>query len=204
MFNTLLQWQLPLSALFVGLLLARPWLLKRLGPRTVYASWALVPLLLVVLCLPQLSFTVDAVTPIKSYQVFARGMTELIQSGLWWSLLWWSGVALFALMLLKQQSQLRHLKRTARIMPDQAGLPCRQSPELCGPMLTGWFKPMLWLPQSFDRQFSPLQQQQVVQHELVHWLRRDPWCNGLAYVLLSLCWFNPLCWLAYLAYRQDQ
>ena len=60
------------------------------------------------------------------------------------------------------------------------------------------------LPRDFAQRFSPQQQQLILRHELAHWQRGDLHCNYLALTLLALCWFNPLIWLAYRRYRQDQ
>ncbi|MBJ7310533.1 class D beta-lactamase [Rugamonas sp. CCM 8940] len=58
------------------------------------------------------------------------------------------------------------------------------------PMLQGLFKPRLLLPHHL-RNFAPLQQQLIVEHELTHWRRHDLRWSAAALVLQSLFWFNP-------------
>lgn len=58
------------------------------------------------------------------------------------------------------------------------------------PMLHGLFKPRLLLPRHL-RQFEPLQQQLIVEHELTHWRRHDLPLGVAALVLENLFWFNP-------------
>ncbi|MGK5030383.1 M56 family metallopeptidase [Janthinobacterium sp. MDT1-19] len=71
-------------------------------------------------------------------------------------------------------------------------------------MLVGVWRPRLLLPAHL-RQFTPEQQQLVIEHELTHARRRDPlvqWLAALAYLLL---WFNPaMRWLGgQLAWAQE-
>lgn len=58
------------------------------------------------------------------------------------------------------------------------------------PMLQGLFKPCLLLPRHL-REFDPLQQQLIVEHELTHWRRHDLPLGAAALVLECLFWFNP-------------
>jgi beta-lactamase class D/beta-lactamase regulating signal transducer with metallopeptidase domain len=58
------------------------------------------------------------------------------------------------------------------------------------PMLQGLFKPRLLLPRHL-RDFEPMQQQLIVEHELTHWRRHDLPLGVAALVLECLFWFNP-------------
>lgn len=58
------------------------------------------------------------------------------------------------------------------------------------PMLIGVQPAQLLLPQHL-RNFSVQQQQLIVEHELTHLRRRDPFWLGLSLGLQSLLWFNP-------------
>ena len=72
------------------------------------------------------------------------------------------------------------------------------------PLLFGLLKPRLLLPRHL-RDFSPQQQQLVVEHELTHQRRRDPGLLALALWLQTVLWFNPaLPWLSRrLAWAQE-
>jgi beta-lactamase class D/beta-lactamase regulating signal transducer with metallopeptidase domain len=58
------------------------------------------------------------------------------------------------------------------------------------PMLQGVFKPRMLLPRHL-RDFDPLQQQLIVEHELTHWRRHDLRWSAAAFALQCLFWFNP-------------
>lgn len=58
------------------------------------------------------------------------------------------------------------------------------------PMLQGLFKPRLLLPRHL-RDFEPMQQQLIVEHELTHWRRHDLPLGVAALLLECLFWFNP-------------
>lgn len=36
----------------------------------------------------------------------------------------------------------------------------------------------------------------IMLHELSHYLRRDHWSNTFAFLVLALCWWNPVAWIA--------
>ncbi|MBU1621349.1 MAG: M56 family metallopeptidase [Gammaproteobacteria bacterium] len=209
MISLLLELLLPLSLMLLTLLVLRPYLLTRLGARTSYALWCLVPLLLLCFVLPlQLSSnTTSAVMQV--YQVGLQQAEQQFSSSSLLLGLWLAGVLLFAALVLHSQLQLNQEKAAATSVDlDSAelvsDLPCLLSYKTQGPYISGLFKAEILLPTDFFQRFSPTQQQLIIQHELTHWRRGDLFCNLLALVLLMLFWFNPLCWLAYSAYRHDQ
>jgi TonB family protein len=56
----------------------------------------------------------------------------------------------------------------------------------------------------FNRDFSTQQQRMILEHELVHFKRKDNRFNLVALLVVALCWFNPLIWLAYSVFRRSQ
>ncbi|NRR30677.1 class D beta-lactamase [Oxalobacteraceae bacterium] len=58
------------------------------------------------------------------------------------------------------------------------------------PMLFGLFQPRLLLPRHL-RNFDPLQQQLIVEHELTHLRRHDLHWMSAGVLLQTLLWFNP-------------
>jgi bla regulator protein BlaR1 len=208
MISLLLELLLPLSLVLLSLLVLRPYLLTLLGARTLYALWCLVPLLLLCFVLPlQLDSTSSEV--MRVYQVKLQQGTQQFYSGsllLWF---WLAGVVLFAAIVVRSQLQLSQTKAAARSLDLQSvalycDLPCLISATVQGPYISGLLAPKIMLPADFFQRFSPDQQQLILKHELMHWRRGDLLCNQLALTVLMLFWFNPLCWLAYSAYRQDQ
>ena len=209
MISLLLELLLPLSLVLLTLLVLRPYLLTRLGSRTLYALWCLVPLLLLCFVLPLQLSSNTSLAVMQVYQVGLQQVEQQFSRGsliLW---LWLAGVVLFAAIVLCGQLQLDKEKAAAKSVDLgsaslQSDLPCLISHKEQGPYISGVLQPEIMLPADFFQRFSPAQQQLILQHELTHWRRGDLFCNLLALGLLMLFWFNPLCWLAYRAYRQDQ
>lgn len=78
---------------------------------------------------------------------------------------------------------------------ERHGLTVRETTAPISPMLLGLRKPRLLLPQHL-RSFDIEQQQLIIEHELTHWRRADPWLLALASALQTVFWFNPaLRWL---------
>ena len=205
MISLLLELLLPLSLMLLSLLVLRPSVLTRFGARTLYALWSLVPLLLLCFIAPLQLNSHAGSAVMKVYQVSLQQAEQQFSGGSFW--LWLGGVIIFAAVVLSGQLQLLREKAAARILESASlpsDLPCLLSSKVQGPYISGVLKPKILLPVDFFQRFSVVQQQLIIEHELAHWRRGDLLCNMLALVVLMLFWFNPLCWLAYKAYRQDQ
>lgn len=72
------------------------------------------------------------------------------------------------------------------------------------PFLTGLLESKIYLPQSFFNQYSDIQQQCILEHELTHLKRGDLWLQLIAELIRALFWFNPVIHLACSAFREDQ
>lgn len=69
------------------------------------------------------------------------------------------------------------------------------SPSITTPLLTGWFRPFIYLPES-SRQWNDRKLRSVFQHEMAHWNRGDGWWQSVASIVTFLYWWNPLSWLS--------
>ena len=67
------------------------------------------------------------------------------------------------------------------------------------PFLFGWRNPQIYLPTNMEE----AQIQYVVEHENAHIARGDNYTKIIGYVLLSVYWFNPLIWVAYVMFCKD-
>lgn len=215
---TLVALSVPLTVLLGLLLLARGVVLQRFGARYQYALWLSVPLSCLMLLLPSIQ-PLSKDTPLYQLQVIA-GQTsqQLVAETARWSVLpviWLLGVLGLLLVLVYQYGGLTQLLRdsqpvdrqtceamTANELSSRPEL--RLSPQLVGPFITGLWRPVVLLPADFTERYSTEQQRLIIRHELTHWQRGDLAANRLALGMLLLFWFNPLSWLAYRAYRQDQ
>ena len=74
-----------------------------------------------------------------------------------------------------------------------------QSDRIDAPFVLGLFRPRIYLPFGLDADaLGP-----VTAHEEAHIRRRDHWIKPAAFLLLSVQWFNPLVWLAYILLCRD-
>ena len=67
------------------------------------------------------------------------------------------------------------------------------------PFILGIIRPQIYLPSSME----PGSAAHVLAHERAHIARKDHWWKPLGYVLLSVYWFNPVLWLAYILLCRD-
>lgn len=67
------------------------------------------------------------------------------------------------------------------------------------PFILGILCPRIYLPSGMDEAHL----QYVLAHENAHIKRRDHWWKPLGFLLLSVYWFNPLLWLAYILLCRD-
>ena len=202
----LLQLSLPLSLLLVALMLVQKWLLPQLGARNIYALWGAVPVLVVSMLLsPVLSTVKSSNAAIVRYQVSLQQLSGSAAEIDLLFYLWLTGfLAIAAFLLLSYCSNQALYRRATPLTLANNGAQYRQVVSKQGPYVSGFSTAQIVLPHDFFSRYTPLQQQLVLQHELTHWRRGDLHFNYLALLLLALCWFNPLCWLAYRYYRQAQ
>ncbi len=71
--------------------------------------------------------------------------------------------------------------------------------EVQTPFILGLRKPRIYIPSSLDAETV----YHVKRHEFVHLTRRDQWRKLGGVLLLSVYWFNPLIWAAFLLFCRD-
>ncbi len=67
------------------------------------------------------------------------------------------------------------------------------------PFIFGIFRPRIYLPSLIDKADIEC----VIAHERAHIARRDYIWKPLAFLLLSVYWFNPVLWVAYICFARD-
>lgn len=111
------------------------------------------------------------------------------------SIVWVVGMAVMLLYTLI--SYLRILKNV------REATPLKENIWLCDnistPFILGIFKPCIFLPSSMSEQDMEF----VVAHEKAHLKRRDHWWKPLGFALLTVYWFNPVLWVAYVLLCRD-
>ena len=71
--------------------------------------------------------------------------------------------------------------------------------EVKAPFILGVFRPVIYVPSSMSGKTLA----HVIRHEKAHLQRHDHWWKPLGFLLLSVYWFNPLCWIAYILLCRD-
>ena len=67
------------------------------------------------------------------------------------------------------------------------------------PFIFGLFRPKIYLPSDL----SEYARSHVIAHEKAHLRRRDHWWKPLGFILLTINWFNPAMWVAYILLCRD-
>lgn len=67
------------------------------------------------------------------------------------------------------------------------------------PIVIGYFRPAIYLPFRVEESCVDA----IIAHEQTHIRRCDHWWKLLAFLCLSIHWFNPLVWIAYACFGQD-
>ena len=67
------------------------------------------------------------------------------------------------------------------------------------PFILGLVRPKIYLPSSMDA----ASMEPVIAHEKAHLTRCDHWWKPVGFLILTVHWFNPLCWIAYVLLCRD-
>lgn len=70
---------------------------------------------------------------------------------------------------------------------------------LPSPFVMGFFSPVIYIPVGLSNE----EREYVLKHERVHIRRRDHIIKLFAFGILTIHWFNPLCWLAFILMSRD-
>lgn len=106
-------------------------------------------------------------------------------------------VGLFAMLLYGVISYLRLRKRVG------VSLLFRDNIYYCDnidtPFILGFLKPKIYVPSGLSEE----QLNYITLHEKAHLKRKDHFWKPLGFVLLSVYWFNPVIWIAYVLFCRD-
>lgn len=108
---------------------------------------------------------------------------------------WLIGVIAMALYALISYLLLRRRVRVS----IKIGKNLRLCDHIGTPFILGMIRPQIYLPSSLDQKTAD----HVLAHEYAHLKRKDHWWKPLGFVLLSVYWFNPVLWLAYILLCRD-
>ena len=199
--------------MILALLVLRP-LLKK-APRAVSCLlWGLAAVRLVfpfslesrVSLVPQQIAAPVRVTPIDptyfagpTIQTGAPAAAQVVSRGISWRevvpWVWLIGVAVMGIYALVSYLRLAGRVRASVRIKDRLYI----CDNVSSPFILGLFRPKIYLPSDLVQPATDY----VLAHERAHLRRGDHLWKPLGYALLTVYWFNPLCWLAYILFCRD-
>ena len=164
-------------------------------PVTISSRVSLVPRAeSVVQTLPQLALPeeIEAAEPAEAVPADAAPQISAVAVA---SRVWLAGTV--GMLLWAVVSDLRLRRRLRVSIPHGEGV--RLCDGIDSPFVLGILRPTIYLPSGID----PAQAVYVLAHENAHIARRDHWWKPLGWLLLSVYWFQPLLWAAYVLFCRD-
>ena len=140
----------------------------------------------------------NAVNPVLESSMTPAELTSANPTQIWsfvLSQVWILGMVLmFAYTLV---SYLLLKRKVATAIPLVKGI--KQSEYVDSPFVLGIIRPVIYLPFSMEEEDMAY----VIAHEKAHIRRRDHWWKPFGFLLLSVYWFNPVLWVAYILLCRD-
>lgn len=111
------------------------------------------------------------------------------------SILWLAGMVAMA-----AYAALSYLRLRRRV---RVSMPAGEGVYLCdhisSPFILGLIRPKIYMPSDLPKE----KWDSILAHERAHLARRDHWWKPLGFLLLTVFWFHPLLWLAYILLCRD-
>lgn len=111
------------------------------------------------------------------------------------SYVWIIGVVGFMIYALVSFFLLKNRVRNSELL-DRGIMKCKS---IDSPFILGIIKPCIYVPDAMDAESYAC----VIEHEKTHIKRGDHIWKPLGFLLLSIYWFHPLCWLSYIMLCKD-
>ena len=189
-FLVVLSMSISASWLIAALLMLRL-LLRKMPKRSVILLWGLVGLrLLIPFSIESRLSLIPGNRPGTTPVVSESGQIPEI-----WSLLWLMGILLFTTYFLISYWHFMRKLDTAVFLQEKT----YQSDRIQAALVVGLWRPKIYIPFRMESDSMAY----ILAHEQAHIRRRDHWWKLLAYFMLTLHWFNPLVWIAYVMLGRD-
>ena len=114
---------------------------------------------------------------------------------LYLNLVWWGGMVVMLLYAAISYGILLYKVQTAVRWQDNIF----QSEHVKEPFVLGFARPRIFFPFQMAEEDIPY----VLAHEQAHISRKDNWWKPFGFILLTVHWFNPVMWLAYVLFCRD-
>ena len=194
------KWIVCLLWAMVGLRLLLPVSLKSVlslipSSETIPSNIALAPVPEIHSGIP---FVNQSVNPVLSQQLAPSPVNSINPLQVWIPVaaaVWIAGIAVMLGYAFFSWRKLRRAVSAA--VPVSEGV--RACDEIGGSFILGVFRPVIYVPSGL----GDATLEQILRHEQAHLRRRDHWWKPLGYLLLSVYWFHPLAWAAYLLLCRD-
>ena len=120
-------------------------------------------------------------------------------------ILWLGGAGLLFISKLAAYLQFREdIVADGRLISRHGNIKILETAAVSGPLAFGLFDKYIAVPTNFFRDYAPRERQLALEHEIAHHEAGDLAANFVGLSILSLHWFNPVAWFAWIAFRQDQ
>ena len=216
--TALVDWGVPTlaasGALMLLVLLVRSPVRRVIGPRLAYGLWGL-PVLRMVM--PSFHVAYESTLPLIGVApgrmlILAFGSTDephrlahpsLASASAVVFSIWAAGmVAVFCVYTV------RHLRFCFRVRAASSALSDGVirvvQAEVDGPVAFGVFRRFVAVPRAFAQLYDARERELALAHEYAHHTRGDLIANWIALVVLAAHWWNPIAWVASVAFYEDQ
>lgn len=120
-------------------------------------------------------------------------------------ILWLGGAGLLFISKLASYLQFREdIVADGRLVGRHGNIKILETAAVGGPLAFGLFEKYIAVPTNFFRDYAPRERKLALDHEIAHHESGDLAANFVGLTILSLHWFNPVAWFAWIAFRQDQ
>lgn len=111
------------------------------------------------------------------------------------SLLWLAGMGFMILYSVLSYHKLQKQVRISIPLRDNIYI----ADDIRSPFVMGLLRPRIYLPDHLSQH----EQEYIILHEQHHIRRLDHWVKALAFLALTIHWFNPLVWVAFVLSARD-
>ncbi|WP_109355341.1 M56 family metallopeptidase [Sphingorhabdus sp. EL138] len=218
MTNWMMDTMVSMTLLMALVLIIRKPVSQFFGPHIAYLLWALP---LARLFMPTL--TLKAPAPVETGEAAVVGplLSEIAMvapaetaavgtlASIDWMMIalvvWLGGAGMLFISKLAAYFQFREdIVSDGRLVGRHGRIKILETAAVGGPLAFGLFEKYIAVPTNFFRDYAPRERELALEHEIAHHESGDLAANFIGLVILSLHWFNPVAWLAWIAFRQDQ
>ena len=151
---------------------------------------------------PQINSGIDSlntvINPVISQALAPQGLTSANPTQIFSfiaSVIWIAGMIAMLLYTVISYVTIRRKVREAAFLRENI----RICDRIGSPFILGIIRPLIYLPSSINED----DMEYVIAHENAHLRRRDHIWKPLGFLILTVYWFNPILWIAYILLCRD-